>query len=397
MGTTDIVVVVPIPFSASLIDMSNLRPEKRVNKNGVAVTKHVRAAAKPASLTNVPAPALKGAPRAIPAKAKPLTKKQLEPNYNSLIRAHFRVSEELTDALLATHGKPRLNQIYTFTCSDAEVYAVISVAGMENSAALLEAGFRDKDSTEEYLRSKGLDHLVRDESEMVRNALHRGVPTQQLFEAYRRHFHNTDTPPDINRLLDTAEARAHKGLREAKFTPSIPDRIALGEISMDDIRTIGATRFLKASEPNEFMLNQLAELNTGELDYGAEQIRETIERFTDPRGAVNTPQVRGVFAVARVCGYEEGTKLKYPALSSPFIRIAEGTPEEKLAAVNYAEEVLEGVMPKFNISTQSVYKPYQAGATIEQAIQYVNGNITIEQIIAINEHGIAPSVSEGWL
>lgn len=40
--------------------MSNLVPEKRVNKNGVAVTKHVRPAAVPTSKTALPAPALSG-------------------------------------------------------------------------------------------------------------------------------------------------------------------------------------------------------------------------------------------------------------------------------------------------------------------------------------------------
>jgi hypothetical protein len=377
--------------------MNNLIPEKRVNKNGVAVTKHVRAAAKTASAAKVPAPSLKGSGRAKPAKTKPLTKKQLEPNYNTLIRGHFVADGELAESLRLTYGNPRMNQIYQFTCSDAEIYDVISVAGLKNAGALLDAGFRDKDSVTTYLRRKGLDRLIEDESELVRSALNRGVPSQWLFGAYSKRFTSGGNTADTELLLDSAEARSHKGLREAKCTPTIPDSVAAGTISMDDIRTIGATRFLKALEPNGFLLSQLAEIKSGTVDYGAEQIKETIERFTDAKGAVNSTSVRGVFAVARVGGYEEGVKLKYPALSSPFVRIVEGTVEEKLAAVQYAETVLEGVMPVFNISTQLVYKPYQAGATTEQAIDYIKGNITLDQIIAINDHGIAPSVSEGWL
>lgn len=376
--------------------MSNLTPEKRVNKNGVAVTKHVRASAKTALSKALPVPALTGSERSKAAKGKHLTKKQLEPEYRTLIRKHFNTDNELLKLLNAAH-QSRRNEIFVFTRSDAEVYDVIAVAGFTNAGVLLDSGFRTGKDAESFLRMNKLDRLVTDESEVVREALDRGIPSQYVFDMYRKHFTDAGENLDTKLLLDSAEAMSHKGLRDARFTPSIPDRIASGSINMDDLRTVGSTRFLKALEPNGFLLNQLMEMNSGNLKYTAEQMKETILKFTDDKNRVGNHQVRGTLAVARVYGYEFASSLKHPTISPVMMLATDGDDKEKLRAIEYAETLVDGVTSKWGLTAQTVAEMFRNDVDPVRAAGYINDNTPMEQVLAIEKEGIAPSVSGGWL
>lgn len=380
----------------TLIGMSNLIPEKRVNKRGVAVTKHVRATpAATKSKDSMPPPALVSARK---TKGKSLTKKQLEPNYNSLLRSQFKTDAELQTAIKARYGYPRLDTLFVFTCSDAEVYDVISAVGLTNAGALLgDAGIRSKEDALEFLSSTGLDHLATDSSGLTAAALNRGIPAHDVFYMYKKSFTESGDNPDIKLLLDSAEAHSHKGLRDMKVIPPIHERVADAQISMDDLRIIGPTRFVKATDSSGFLIRQVMKLQSGLLDHDAQQIKEAIIRRTNAKDSIDQASVLAELRVANDCGYEFASTLRNPQLVARVVHAFESQPEDKLRAAAYAEAIGNAVKSRPSLSVNKVVPLFKAGVDPMLAVEHLDRDIPVEQIIAIEAEGIAPSVSGGWL
>jgi hypothetical protein len=376
--------------------MSNLIPEKRVNKRGVAVTKHVRATSTATkSKDSMPPPALVSARK---TKGKPLTKKQLEPNYNSLLRSQFKTDVELQTAIKARYGYPRLDTLFVFTCSDAEVYDVISAVGLTNAGALLgDAGIRSKEDALEFLSSTGLNHLATDSSDLTAAALNRGIPAHDVFYMYKKSFTESGDNPDIKLLLDSAEAHSHIGLRDVKTDTPVHERVAAETISMDDLRTVGLSRLVKAADHSGFLLKQLTKMKDGSLNYDAVQMKETINRHTNTTGSINQDSVRAELWLAGGFGYEFASKLNNPQMVAMLVQTIKGELEDKLHAANYAETIGNSVKFKWTLSAAKVATLFNAGVDPLRAAEHLNSQISVEQIIAIEAEGIAPSVSGGWL
>lgn len=378
--------------------MSNLIPEKRVNKNGIAVTKHVRvspAAQKPKP--SIPTPVISGTGRKSAAKPK-LSKKQTEEKHNLIDTSKFNTDSELAAAVASRYGKPRTADYPVFTCSDAEIYEVTSVVGLDNAGMLLGAGLRSKSDTEAFLRSVGMERLAGDYSDMTTEALERGVPAIEVFKMYGKYFTGDGEKLDYSLVLDTAEANAHKGLREASVNPSIPARIAGEGISMDDLRTVGPTRFVKTMDSSGFLLKQLTEMKSGFLQYSAEEMKETIVRFTDTKGSVNKASVRAALAISREFGHSYATTIDNPQIAAAMQEVfKEETAENRRAAIEYADALSDGVKSKWSLNTGIVTLLFHEGIAPQRAADHLNNGTPVNQIIAIEKNNITPSISGGWL
>lgn len=376
--------------------MSNLVPEKRVNKNGVTVTKHVRPAAATVSKPTLPAPSV---PDIIPASAsKPLrlTKKQLEQLPNSLLREDFKADHGLRRAITDQRGRPKVYTFYNFTASEAEIYSVLAVTTPENAAALLESGFRSGEEAAGFLRGNGLESLMRDRSRLADGALRRGIAPEYFFKAHRDYFGIPELEPPVKLFLDTAEACSIRAFDETAFMIT---RIARREISMDDIRTIGPARLMRVARQNDLPLKHLAELQAGTLGYDAEQMKSIFARFEGQKSTLNDRySLNAMMFLADEFGYDYAEKLKSPSLVSMVSRQNfEDNPEERAPAMEYADQLGGSLKSSDSVKSSDVMKLFRAGIDPSRAAYHLDNGADVERVIAVEQSGTTSGVASGWL
>lgn len=144
--------------------MSNLIREQRLDKNGVLNTKLVRAGKKDS-----------GARKGIPSPVSPSgSAKVVAGSFAALMekqRSHeVGVADWRDDAdrelreLCAGMKQPK-----KIKCSDAEIFDVLEVVSEENVLPLLSAGVRSGKQAKKLLKASGLERLLVDNSQQVKN------------------------------------------------------------------------------------------------------------------------------------------------------------------------------------------------------------------------------------
>lgn len=145
------------------------------------------------------------------------------------------------------------------------------------------------------------------------------------------------------------------------------------------------------------MLRHLIALQAGELDYAAEQIKETIVRHTGSNSSVDEASVRAELYVAKECGYEFASTLKNVKLVAMVVQYCKDDQEEAKEAAVYAEALGNAVKTQWNLTPDKVLPLFKGRVDPVRAAEHLESGSSIAQIIAIEAEGIAPSISGGWL
>lgn len=372
--------------------MSNLTPEKRMNKNGVMVTKHVKAVATAPSSQLLPAPSMKAENTKKPFKPSP---KQATVRDLACYLQYTEADAELTDKLATGgdhYGKARVSE-FRLNASEAQFYDVHSVASMGNTAVMMRAGVRSKEEALELLDSLHLGRLVAGNSEMTQAMLDNKVSFEQYTE-FRRDcdFDEEDTDPQA--YADAATIHAVKGYRSlmTDTVHSAYEEVIDGRLSASDIKTIGLGRFQNAlsSDP---IFKALAAIKSGETDYNALQLAVFLDRASGEVGYTTALRMADAYGMDFVSGLTSMWKAQ--AIHDNM----EESVEERRKAISYADEI-EGLTDPnkpYSIATNDVLKLYRAEVSPELAVEQTEAGLTPEQIIAIHKEGIASSIASGFL
>lgn len=373
--------------------MSHLIREKRVNKNGVAVTKVVRASKPTGAGKVMPAPSLGNVEQK--PKRRPLTA-----NQTTVMQQIIRVDAAekdyaLFDSLKASKKKvgfPLTANLvgYSVSASAEQIYNVLSVAAPCNAMAMVSAGITTADDAKQYLIDHNFEHLIEDHTEIMQQALDRRMSPDKFLVAAEHLRRHTESPT----YMDAIEAYHLKSLKTYSY---IPDDIATGHTKLSDIKAIGVGR-LKTADSRQLVRLILGELGSGTAGYTTDDAKKIIDRHESATMILDTS-----FALANRFGGDFVHGLSYPdtQIRNLNYKLYEqnASDERSMSVIKYADKVSSLMREQYRygkppVSIDDIIIFHDAGIDPEVTAE---GNLTALQADAIKNHGITPSVSDGWL
>lgn len=372
--------------------MSNLIPEKRLDKNGVLVTRHLKPANAIVASPAIPPPAMKEA--APKAKFKPAAR-QVEKRDLSMYLPYTDCDAELTDRLAknGNHYGKNVNTGFRFEASEMEFYDVHSVASLGNTATMMASGVRSKEEALELLSGMHLDRLVEDNALMTQAMLENRVSFEGFLEFDK--VRGFDEYPDPQLYADAASVHSIKGFHSltSDLGRSIYDEVLDGRFSVSDLKTVGVSRLQNAMSPDP-IFKALAAINRGEATYDASQLAVFLDRAGSEVGYTVAIQMADTYGI----GYVGGLNSIWKAQSIQD-KMKDSDVEARRAAINYSDKIerLTDITKPYSLSTNDVLSLYREDIDPELAVEQTEAGLTPDQIIAIHKEGIASSIASGYL
>lgn len=365
--------------------MIELTPVKRVDKNGVLTTKHVRADVQKKSPVSVPAPAI-GSPK---TKYVPAAKA-------STVQKRWRVNKDkwgACDEELKFLCTERFTASQTYECSEAEAYDVMSAVAPENALPLLAVGIRSADIARQFLAETGVDRLKVDGTALTDQAIARGFPAREFIDFAGKYSAYTDREA----FLDAAECWANPELRDTDtvrsntstpFLKPLCEMILDDHIAWSDIKKIGIRTVAQRSRGADRLADHLVRLHDGTSGFkSAGEISEVLKG----NGSSVDLDIADCYGIE---GYRViDQKLRAKAINmKEALRERDFSPVEKLRIFEYGLK-LGGPQP----APKSIIALYEAGITAEKAYEGLSNKLAVNQIIGLDSGEVSPSISSGYL
>lgn len=365
--------------------MSHLVPEKRMDRNGKLVTKHVRSTPQKRSTGSIPPPGAttEAKPPRVPAAR---TKPVLWDMYKTYTGADNQL--KIASLPYAPHSN------YYFEASDVEAYAVMSRVSPPNAVPLLACGVRNGDDAEAFLRNNNLAHLIMDGSAMPEGALAANVPAQVALEFW------SEMPNDYldnPHYFEAMSVYSNKTLRKALVSPPLHERVFSGDISSSDISFLGARR-ITATKQSSVVVRQLERIHQGTAKLTIEDLSDLIDKaITD--GNRNSVYVSEIVRLAEEYGTDFALNLKNALLAAQFSASLHqaGYDRSRMSEVLLWHDELRAELGASYIPHDNITTLFEAGIDAREAGAGMQANMTVQQIIGVHVNNIPRSVSGGWL
>lgn len=364
--------------------MSNLIPEKRLDKNGVLTTKHVRAGAKPSAIKSaLPAPSLTQPQQASRAYKQP-NKTQLKRYSRAFTASVFKRDTELMNKLDidSTLG------VYRFMASDSDLYEMMAFTSTGNALTMQQAGIKTSTDAIAYLRANGMEHLI-ERNYLALEAQERRIPVEDFM---RETMNASEEKLNSPLFLDSIEASGIAALN-SYFTWEVRE----GLISLADIKAVGATRIKKA-DSWDAICDSLKDIHSGKANYTTEDLKNILDRFSP-----TTHHIKESLVIADYYGGEFAMNLKFPNTSTMDFHSSlietDNSKERNASLLAYASVIYSDFPGIIGYSRNypdgdEITRFHDAGISVSDVVEQ---KVTVHQLDAIEKHGISASVSGGWL
>lgn len=363
--------------------MTNLVPEKRMDRNGVMVTRHVRAS-KPKTPLELPAPTASGTR---------LTVDQTEQWELQLVRHGLHVRKEIYEAIQTPKGG--LIRVKT---NDVDAYAMLSILSPEDTIALIERGIKTVEDARAFLKKHYIQDIEIDREEVTAECIRRGIPARDYLNLCTSSITRNANPTDV---IDAAEAF---GMEPLANKINFYHDVMSGDIKVEDIREIGPELIASHSHPDDIRY-MLRDIKQGRSRLDASQIKTLLERYGDDEDVFSkSVDVAGEFGIKKL---SEITNME--AASSMTLHLGtkyKNNAKQKFARVRHYEQMAiacdESKAAGNSISWRSLpyslsTEMFDAGIDPKTAVECALNNMSAAQYLAVRDHGVAPSISGGWL
>lgn len=360
-------------------------PQKRMDKTGKLVTRHVRVEQKAGASTSMPAPSLTKTAKK-PAK-KPLAK-QLAPQMYWLgddfdwdFGLHRALNLKGSDSVI-------------MNASEVEIYDVLSVASTPNAVALLSGGIKSAEEAETFLRENGLEHLIIDRREITDEAIERRISSYKFIDMKRRYgglAMNADPKNflDAARLTDTLALEDFKKVSDGEGT-NFPKEILKGTISYDDVMGLGLTLIKDNKYYSPAIFECLEAMKKGEVAHDLEAFKDLLNN-----------RVRGNYSLleslklVNELGKEFTSTIQNMDQAHGVYRTFPDLPSsEKKSLISYADK---GMAVFHKLTLHDVATLHKGCVPIERAQEMLAADMTVDQIVGAYQNDVNPAVSTGWL
>lgn len=385
--------------------MSKLIPVKRVNKNGVLVTKHVRADSSETTRLGTPLPS--------PTIVKTTESLRAKQNRMALERRLKRLEKPRNRSIsrkkLPLYGTPVLEKYfknsYKLSCSDNDFYTVFEKLRLSDTVILLAAGLK-AEQRDEFIARNNFQYYVEDNSELVDGLRTRGIPLESYLEVAHNHFiEYRETPLK----LDAAEL--HSMFRAAdhddEYSPkkTLVNYVGSDMVSLDDVKNLGLDR----CSSTEFF-DILSKMHKGTAKCTSSELARILDRIDSEKDySTNSLESRIVAAVMARSAVTYGIDFANSITSPMAIYYAEEATsqmdeEKAMSYLSYVDETTwDEPIGAFDDDSKWVQVTehkktlWEAGIAPEAAREGLKDGMTAHQIIGVYGEGIEPVVSSGWL
>lgn len=379
--------------------MSNLVPEKRLDKNGRLVTKHVRTSGDGKAPTALPKVSVKS-PKKQTKEDRALEKRVRRLDSRLLYSFDSnRYTIEADERL-----KPIFQDGYSPRCTHNEFYDMLERLNVSDAIVLLSNGLK-ADKLDAFCKKNKFEDRLVDNSELVAELRARGITATGYFEMAC----GSDKPKSQKALIDAAEChemypiKTYASVYEASRV--YPMYLLNEQINLSDIKDIGVER---CSDPERFR-GILLKLKKGESRSTALEIGEMMDRTKNidiglASTGNNLLHIYGARAsLAMELGSEIAEKAKNPRFIVDTLDVAREknlSHEDTVAYCSFVNEVFdanEDYTDVYMLVDSFTFDLWKAGVSPEHAKAGFDQDMTMGQIIAIHSENITPSVASGWL
>lgn len=365
--------------------MIELTPVKRIDKNGVLTTKHVRPDVPKKSPVSVPAPAI-GSSKTQYAPAVKVSTAKRRWNVN---KSHWDGCDEKLNSLCTE----RFTYSQSYDCSEAEAYDVMSIVSLENALPLLAVGIRSAATARQFLAETGMDHLRVDNTALTDQAIARGIPALLFTDFTVKYSEYTGHET----FFDAIECWANPELRDTDYvrsTQSSPPLKPLCEMILDDqiawsdIKRIGIRTVAQRSRGADRLTNHLVRIHDGTS--GFKSAGEIVEVLNGIGSSVDL-DIADCYGIEGYRLIDQKLRAKAINMKEAF-RDRDFSPVEKLRIFEYGLK-LGAPQP----ASKSIIALYEAGISAEKAYEGLSNKLAVNQIIGLDSGEVSPSISAGYL
>lgn len=366
--------------------MTNLVPEKRVDKNGVLTTKHVRSGSKQSSPpTTLPAPQI----AAEPALSASTVQKRWRVNINKW---------DHVDRELKHLCSERFTAGQTYKVSEAEAYDVLSAVGFGSALPLLAIGVRSGAEAQQFLHDNGLERLGENNAKMVAQAIDKGHKALAFIQFGAKHATYAYRSPRYRAsFMDAAEAALdpHLGAVDAAQNGKLCSMILQGQARMSDIRELGFPVLHEHGLYDDSLLKHLALLQQGRTSFeSASDMRAAIENASAARAPVRTAlNIAAAFGSTpdEIASFDWNERRTVDLLAEE-LQHTDCELDERKKILSYRLE-----MGKLNISPEAVIELCRNNVSKDDVMRGMESGLTVAQTIALAEGNVTPSLATGLL
>lgn len=369
--------------------MSNgLIPQKRMDKTGKLVTRHVLATApSPSHVKSIPAPSAKPSAKKKAVK-KPLAK-QLEVQTRMTNISALTPDNELLEAFGMNPEAP-FPLVYV-SASDVQLYDMFSVLSTSNAAMMVSHGKKTPEEATAFLESKGLDHLIVDRREMMDDAQSRRISAWSFVEAVNV-FKVDEFSCDQEMLVNAIRLHSSVSLprwKSGEDNDSYAHRVLNGSISYDDVMSFGISFLSERAALAPKICGYLNDIHEGRTDYDVKVLEHVVMKSRERPSILDD-------AMGMVGEYGPEFITEINSMDSALVIDREYRNRPTSQRADMIRYRRDGGFDFINLNTKEVVRLYDNNVPLDAARRLLKEDMTVEQIIGIHQ-GIAQPVASGWL
>lgn len=363
----------------------NLVPEKRLDKTGKLVTRHVRSGSDaPLAAASLPAPSV--APQKASRKQSPTTPK-LRPK--QLQQELYK--ESLYQGLVSPQLRGSANWSLTikavFRANDVEFYSVLAVAYEGDAIKMLGDGVRTTEDAIAYMRERGMEPPF-DRTAVTQEALRRNI----IPDNYRVFFRSANLPSAKSESPHLADAIELFGIMSLKSQyHSVSHQILAGEVRLEDIKKIGAVK-LKGYNRLKDTIVAFEALQKPDCKFTHQDIKDLLGRVQpgtrDHRGWKSDYDAAIRYLVAY--GPEFVRSVNLNELNDYHRRF--GLRPDGMERTKYQMAFMDTPLYDAQITTL-----YEAGIDPVRGAELANAGMEVTSIIGVVQEDVPSSIGSGWL
>lgn len=364
----------------------DLIPEKRVDKTGKLVTRHVRMASPPSPKLSVPAPV---AAPVTPSKKKNAGKSMLRPQQLKSTRRVFSISQFMISGPLQDDGFSYRQLRFAFDASEVEMYAVFAVAYEGDAMKMLNDGVRTTDDAIAYLRARGMEPVF-NRTALTQEALRRNIHIS-LYQSFVVSANVPASKWESPCLADALELYGSASLRDQYYV--VFHDILDGTVRLEDIKALGYTK-LKGNERLRGSLEALRAVNDPDAKFTVADMKEILEHCN--RTAIHNTDA--VYATAMTYLISEGPEFT-SSVSLKELHAADWSHRfipDRIEKTKYLLALKEALGTTW-VTDADMHILYKASIDPAKAADMLISGMKAEAIVGVVTEEIPVSLGKGWL
>jgi hypothetical protein len=208
---------------------------------------------------------------------------------------------------------------------------------------------------------------------------------------------------DTQLVLDAAEVHIVKGYQHIRSSkdhyredPDLTERVLTGKIALDDLKVFGAGR-LKASSDYMSIIMALERIQEGSVDYTATQLRNYLDDKKSDLTHTDAVALADAYGVNAARSYQDqyrAHRMHSVLKNRPDLNKYE---KSDIMMFNDLFYMVVNRDARVAVSEADIIQMKQSGVDPLVAARHIVDGRPVQQVLAIHEKGIAPSIADGWL